>query len=298
MSMLRFAPALLALLPLPALAQTALPPAVRAMVEAAAKGGDAAKIDAVVAIAKETNPESGEEIDAIVKQYADAREAQRVEELKTAGFFDKWAGRIDFGGSVSTGTVNNSNLAMGIALKREGLSWNHQAGFSADIQKAEGATIQNRLYGTWQSDWKLTDRFYLLGRFEYEKNFNAGIDRRFVETIGAGYRMVLPPPISWDLEAGPAFRQTRFLDGSSENAVAFRGASRFAWAISDNTNLSNDTFIFIESASSIQNTLAISTSLWRGISAGVSFTYLWEEEPLPGLQSSSTITRFTLGYSF
>lgn len=298
MRCLRIVPALVAVLPVPALAQSALPPTVRAMVEAAANSGDAAKIDAVVAVAKETNPESAAEIDAIVKQIADAREAARVEELKTARFLDNWKGRIDFGGSVSTGSVNNSNIALGLAVRREGLSWNHEAGFSADIQKAEGLTIQNRLYGTWQSDWKLTDRFYLLGRFEYEKNFNAGIDRRFVESIGAGYRVILPAPLSWDVEAGPAFRQTRFIDGSSDNTIAFRAASRVGWDIRENTRLTNDTFIFIESASSVQNTLAISTTLWKALSAGVSFTYLWEEAPLPGLESTSTITRFTIGYSF
>lgn len=268
------------------------------MVEAAADSGDAAKIDAVVAVAKQTNPEAAAEIDAIVKQYADAREAKRVEELKTAGFFEKWAGRVDFGGSIATGNSDTRNLAMGIAVARDGLSWRHAAGFSADIQKASGITVQNRLYGTWQSDWKLTERFYALGRFEYEKNFDAGIDRRFVEAIGVGYRIVLPDPISWDLEAGPALRQTKFADGSNENTVAFRGASRFGWDISGNTRLTNDTSIFIENSSSVQNTLAISTTLWKALSAGISFTYLWEQDPLPGLESSSTITRFTLGYGF
>jgi putative salt-induced outer membrane protein YdiY len=104
--------------------------------------------------------------------------------------------------------------------------------------------------------------------------------------------------MTWDLEAGPAARQTRFDDGRNENSLAFRGASRFGWDISEATRFTNDTFLFVETASSINNTAAISTTLFENFVAGLSFTYLWEEEPAPGLKSSSTITRFTLGYAF
>ncbi|MCS6986509.1 MAG: DUF481 domain-containing protein [Sphingomonadaceae bacterium] len=295
--LLRASLALVAAMAAPVGAQS-LDPAVRAMVEAAARSGDPARIEAVVAVAKETNPRATAEIDAIVKAIADDRAARREAEIRAAGPFDLWKGRIDAGGALQTGNTDTRNLSLAVGAERDGLKWRHRAGFSADVQAVDGRTDQSRLYGTWQSDWRLDDRLYALGRFEYERNLDAGIRRRFVETVGIGWRAIRPAPFTWDLEAGPALRQTKFEDGRNENALAFRAASRFAWDVARATRLTNDTFLFVEEASSLQNTLALSPRLFGALSAGVSFTVLWEEEPAPGLASTSTITRLTLGYAF
>lgn len=296
---MRFAsfPALL-LLASPLAAQAPLPASVRAMVERAAESGDKAKIDAVAAVAKETHPESAAEIDRILAEIAARREAERVAALRTAGVLDNWAGRVDFGGSILTGNEDTRNLALGLNLVREGLKWRHRLEASADVQKSSGTTDQERILAAWQSDWTLSDALYVYGRFGYERNFDAGIARRFVESAGLGWRALRRERLTWDLEGGPALQQTRYFDGACDDSFAFRGASRFGWALAPETRLTNDTFLLVTTANSVNNTLALSTTLAKALSAGVSFTVLWEEEPAPGLQSTSTVTRFTLGYGF
>ncbi len=296
--MRRVALSTLVLLAAPLEAQVPLPQPVRAMVERAAESGDAAKIEAVVAVAKETNPESAAEIDAIVAAIAERREAARVESLKTAGFLDNWKGRLDLGGSIQTGNADTKNLALGLDLVRDGLRWRHRLEAAADMQRSNGMTDQERILAAWQSDWRLSDALYLYGRFGYERNFDAGIARRFIESAGVGWRVLRRETMSWDLEGGPALQQTRYFDGSSENGFAFRGASRFAWEFAPGTRLTNDSFLLVAEASTVNNTLAVSTTLWKALSAGVSFTVQWEEEPALGLRSTSTVTRFTLGYGF
>ena len=69
------------LLAMPAAAQSTLSPAVRQMVEAAASSGDKAKIDAVVAVAKETNKGSEAEIDKIVADISAAKAAEREQQF-------------------------------------------------------------------------------------------------------------------------------------------------------------------------------------------------------------------------
>lgn len=279
-------------------AQAQLPAPVRAMVERAAESGDKAKIDAVVAVAKETNPEAAGEIDDIVAEIAARREAERVAALRTAGILANWAGRVEFGGSVQTGNADTRNLALGLNLVRDGLRWRHRLEASADMQRSNGLTDQERILAAWQSDWRLSDPLYVYGRFGYERNFDAGIARRFVESAGLGWRAIRRPAVSWDLEGGPALQQTRYVDGSSDASFAFRGASRFGWEFAPGTRLTNDSFLLVTGASAFTNTIALSTTLWKALSAGLSFTVQWEEEPAPGLQSTSTVTRFTLGYGF
>jgi len=279
----------------PAAAQ--LPASVKAMVEAAARTGDQAKIDAVVGIAKDTNKGSEAEIDALVAAVAAERAATREAELKQAGFFDNWSGSGQLGASVSTGNSDSKTLAAGLALEKDGLRFRHKLDALIDIQEDNGVKSQERILAGYQLDWKLSERAYLWGRFEYEKNGQAGIRRRFSESAGLGYRVIDGERVKWDVEAGPALRQTLFED-YSDNSFAFRGGSRFLWKLTESTDFTNDTTFFVESAGSVNNTTALTAKLFGSLSARIAFNLAWEEEPPQGLEQLDTTTRFTLVYDF
>jgi putative salt-induced outer membrane protein len=280
----------------PGLAQ-ALPEPVRKMVEAAAKTGDKAKIDPVVAIAKETNPGAAGEIDRIVADIAKEQAAAREARLAQAGFFDNWTGSGQLGAAITTGNSEVKSLTVGINLERNGLNWRHRADALVDIVDNSSGSDQQRILAGYQVDYKFSERAYAWGRFEYEKNREAGINRRFAQSAGLGYRVILPAPVSWDVEAGPALRQTRLVTGT-ENSFAVRGASRFLWAMSDTTSFTNDTAVFFDSSASINNLTALTTKMFGALSARLSFNLAWEESPPPGLESLDTTSRITLVYTF
>lgn len=280
----------------PALAAD-LPAPVRSMLESAARSGDQAKIDAVVAVAKETNPESIAEIDALVSGIAAELAAKREADLQQAGFFENWSGSGQLGASVSTGNSETKSFTAGLVMQRDGINWRHRADFLADIVDNDGGADQERILAGYQIDYKFSNRMYVLGRFEYERNREAGIKRRFAESIGLGWRAVDSERVKWDLEGGPALRQTAF-ETFDENSFAFRGASRFAWALSDSTAFTNDTAFFLESAASINNTTALTAKVFGALSARLSLNLAWEEEPPLGLEKLDTTTRVTLVYDF
>ncbi|TPE59525.1 DUF481 domain-containing protein [Sandaracinobacter neustonicus] len=296
---MRFIPAaiVLAALATPAMAQSSLPPAVRQMVEAAANTGDQAKIDAVVAIAKETNPGAGAEIDKIVADIGATKAAEREAKLASAGFFEGWKGSGQLGGSISTGNSETKSLTAGLNLERDGLNWRHRADLLVDIVDNDTGTDQQRILAGYQIDYKFSERLYAWGRFEYERNREAGINRRFAESAGLGWRAIDGERVKWDLEAGPALRQTRFIT-YSENTFAGRGASRFLWNWSDTTVFTNDTAIFFANSASINNTTALTSKLFGAVSTRLSFNLAWEEEPPLGLEKLDTTTRITLVYDF
>jgi putative salt-induced outer membrane protein len=281
----------------PSVAQGALPDSVRQMVEAAAKSGDKAKIDAVVAIAKETNKGADAEIDKIVADIAAAQAAEREAKLATAGFFENWTGSGQLGAAITTGNVEQKSFTAGLDMKRDGLNWRHRANALFDILDTDAGNDQQRILAGYQIDYKFSERFYAWGRFEYEKNREAGIKRRFAESAGLGWRAVAAERVTWDLEAGPALRQTLFIDGE-DNTFAVRGASRFLWQISDTSAFTNDTFVFWDDAGSVQNTAALTSKLFGALSARLSFNLAWEEQPPLGLESLDTTSRVTLVYNF
>lgn len=280
-----------------ATAQSALPDPVRRMVEAAARSGDQARIDAVVAVAKETNAAAAGEIDALVAQIAAERAAAQQAKLREAGFFEGWTGSGQIGASISTGNSDTKSLTTGIALSREGIRWRHRADALADIVDTDTGSNQERILAGYQIDYRLSERVYAWGRFEYERNREAGIRRRFAESAGLGWRVLVPGRVGWELEAGPALRQTRFIDGS-DNSFAVRGASRFSFKLSDSAAFTNDTAVFWDSAGSITNTAALTARISGALSARFGFNLAWEESPPAGLESLDTTTRITLVTNF
>ena len=267
------------------------------MVEAAARGGNQAKIDAVAAVARETNPESAAEIDGILARFAAERAAEREAKLREAGLFDNWSGLGQLGGALATGNSRTKSLSAGINLERKGLFWRHRLNALLDLVDSDGGVDQERILGGYQIDYQHSERTYVWARVEYERNQQAGINRRFAESAGIGWRAILPPPFGWDLEAGPAVRQTRYLN-YSENRIAGRAASRFRWNLSDNTAFTNDTAVFWDKAGSLANTAALTSKLIGALSAQLSYNIAWEESPPAGRKSLDTISRASLVYDF
>ena len=280
----------------PAIAQS-LPEPVRAMVEAAAQTGDKTKIDAVVAIAKQTNKGAEAEIDGIVAAHAATRLAAREAALKEAGYFDNWKGRGQLGAAISTGNADVRSLTVGLNLQREGLDWRHRLDAAFDITDNRTGTDQQRILTGYQLDYKISDRAYSWARLEYERNREAGIKRRFAESAGLGWRALMGGPVRWELEAGPALRQTKFV-GYDENTVAGRGASRFAWKLSGATEFTSDTAVFFAGAATVNTTAALTSKMFGKVGMRLSYNLAWEEEPPEGLKSLDTTSRVTLVYDF
>lgn len=280
----------------PAAAQT-LPEPVRAMVEAAALTGDKAKIDAVVAIAKQTNKGAEAEIDEIVSAHATSRQAAREAKLREASYFENWKGRGQLGAAISTGNSDVRSLTVGLNLQREGLDWRHRLDAAFDITDNRTGTDQQRILTGYQLDYKISDRAYSWARLEYERNREAGIKRRFAESAGLGWRALRGRAVKWELEAGPALRQTKFVD-YDENTVAGRGASRFAWKLSGATEFTSDTAVFFAGAATVNTTAALTSRMFGAVGMRISYNLAWEEEPPEGLKSLDTTSRVTLVYDF
>lgn len=279
-----------------------LPDPVVRMLEAALKdaaAADDAGLAAVVKAARATNPNSTAEIDAMVKQWADAQAAAREQTIKTAGFFDLWGGRGQLGGFISTGNSDTRGIAAGINLERDGLQWRHKVDAIVDYQEDDGQATTERYLVGWQTDYKFSARFYVLGLVQWERDTFAGFDNRFSESIGLGYTAIDRDDLKLDFEAGPALRQIEYIDGTDENSLAFRGAANLLWKISPTVTFTQGATMFLESNNSTFTGLStFNVKLIDALSAQLSFDVRYETDPLFGLDKTDTLTRLTLAYDF
>ena len=56
----------------------------------------------------------------------------------------------------------------------------------------------------------------------WERDRFTGFSSRFTQAIGLGYRVVDTPNLTIAVDGGPALRQTRFINGITDNSVAAR----------------------------------------------------------------------------
>ncbi len=298
--------ALLAALAAPAVAAAdPIPAGVASMIEAAAK--DPAKLKVVADIAKQTNPASAAEIDARVAEINAAAEAARIEKLSSQTFLEGWTGQGEAGGFVSTGNAEESGLALGLGLKKESLKWRHRVDAIADYRETEGVKTKERYFAGYEGNYKITDRLYAVGALSWEKDVFAGIDRRFAESLGVGYRVIDQKTLHLDVDASVAARQTEYVRPQvsipekdySESTIGGRLGGRLVWDINENTSLSEVAVAYIDSRSNtLESTTALTTRLSGSLAARLSFNIRNESDPPVGREQTDTTTRASLVYSF
>lgn len=276
-----------------------VPDKVADMIKAAVDDGDPAELAATVKVAKKTNPRSSREIDALVGKLQAEAAARHRAELEQKGFFEGWTGEGQAGFSNSMGNTHNTNVALGLNFSRLGLKWDHILNATADYQRQNGVENQSRYFAGDNSHYKFNDRFYAYGLLSWEDARFSGYNSRFTEGLGLGYVILQKPDMTLSVEAGPALRQTHYITGLSKNGFAGRVSANYSWTILPDLNFTEVVSFYGESG---DNTLTSDTGLTAhvigALSARLSYHVNYESHPPMNLETTDTITRLTLVYSF
>lgn len=284
------------LLATPAMAEP-IPPAVAAMIDAAAANPDHLRV--VGEIAKKTNPASAAEIDAKLAAIRTAAAKAREEKLAAQGLFEGWTGNGDFGGFVSSGNTENRGLAVGINLSKETRRWKHGVRGQVDYQQDLGVTSRERFFAGYEGNWKFSPRGFAVLVLNYERDRFTGFNSRFSQALGLGYRLVDTPGLTVAFDGGPALRQTLFTTGAQENVLAARAAVNAKWVMTRNLTLSQTATYYADNVNSSLLALSQLTARLNGrLSARLSVQLNNESNPPAGRENTDTVTRATLVYNF
>ena len=304
----------LALTPSAALAE--LPEPVRAMIEAAISNGDPEAVKTVADIALQTNPEDAAEIDAIVAAFnaEQARlareEAEAAEQaIRTARLFDNWSGKGELGGFRATGNSSNSGVTATLALKRTGIDWSHKLRGRVDYQRNNGVTSREQYSFVYEPNYKLSDRVFVYGLAQYERDRFQGFSGRYAVSGGIGYQIIDESNLQLSAKAGPAYRVTEFVTGETESRIAGLFGVDFDWDITDRLTLTHDTNAVAEtggSATVIVDSSNTSLDLVTGLNAKISdkltarlsYAIEYDTNPPIGSVGTDTLSRATLIYGF
>ncbi len=297
-------------------AHAQLPDPVRAMIDAAIESGDADKVEAVVEVAKATNPDDVAEIDAMFGAFqseqaemAAAEAAAEEQAIRQAGLFDNWSGEGQIGFFQSSGNTDSMGLTAQIELNRKGIDWEHRFRAAADFRRNNGATDREQFLALYEPRYQINDRLFAYALGQYERDRFQGFSGRYSFSGGLGYRVIDNEGLSLAVKAGPAWRKTEFVNGTSESNIAALAGLDFDWRISDRIKLTQDTNAVADaggSAVAIVDSNNVTLNLVTGLegkisdslTARLSYTYEYDSNPPVGAVSTDTLTRFTLVYGF
>lgn len=284
-------------------AAAAMPPAVEAMVREAARGGDDATLNAVMRVAKATNPDDADEIQElgsseIAKVKAQAAKA-REERLAAQGMLDGWSGQGQAGAGFSSGNTRETSVVIGLNIAKEGRFIRHKFTGLVDYLRSNGITARQKYALGYSANYALRDGMSLVGTLGWEQDKFAGYARRFTESLGLGYRALNKGGMTLDLEAAPALRQTLFVGGGSEEDFAARFSLAYRWQINPGMQFTqNASALTGDENTTINATSALTAKLSGKLSGRLSFNVQKETDPPIGRQSTDTSTRATLVFDF
>ena len=233
-------------------------------------------------------------------------------------FTSGWNGEASIAGSKTTGNTDTTDIGVGLKLQKETNQWRHNLYGTVDFGENDNETNKQRFTAGYKLDRNLTDKLYTWGNIDYfNDDFGAFENGLFIGT-GLGYKLFKPDPTGWDLEAGLGYRsqspqrpdvpdditQADFdlLDADGDfdrtNELALRGASFFKHQLNDNVGVYNDSEIIYSSSDTyLWNEAGIKASLFGNLSALASFRVDYHSDPLPGIDSTDTITRVGVVYT-
>lgn len=316
MKMLRLLLPVLALALVPGAAYAELPAAARTMIENAIATGDAAKVDAVISVARSSFPDDAAEIDALESGWKTAKaerdaaaEEARLAKIENAGMFELWKGEGELGGFQSSGNTDSVGVAASLKLKREGIDWSHRLQGRVDYQRQNGTTSREQYLFSYEPRWQFNDRMFVYGLAQFESDKIQGFSGRYAASGGVGYKLVDSGDLSLSVKAGPAYRVTKYTDGRTESRIAALAGLDFDWKIFERLTFSQDANALAETGGEAQlivdgsNTSLTFVSgldfkVTNRLRSRLSYQLDYDSNPPVGKVSTDTLTRATLIYGF
>lgn len=165
--------------------------------------------------------------------------AAAPEETKT-----KWESSAGLAFAAATGntenllfTANASTQRLGERNEwRFGISGGYGESRAANDPDAEMERNTEFIRGFGQYDRLLSDRWYALGRVEYQYDGIADVDYRIPISLGAGYYFFRNEKIKLSADAGPGYVFEK-LGGVTDEYATLRFGQQFEWRISEGARL-------------------------------------------------------------
>ena len=179
----------------------------------------------------------------------------------------------------------------------------YTAGGELNSTRDKGVRTENNALGFLKYDHFLSERLFLYGNGQFEKDKFQDLDLRSVYGLGSGYQFIETPIENLYFEAGINYVTEDYMSLPDKNYTSGR------WAVSYDKFFYNKIFQFFhfheglgsfEEADDmfIKSKTGIRIPIFTNLNASLQYNFDWDNTPSPGRKKSDRALMFTLGYFF
>lgn len=210
-----------------------------------------------------------------------------------------FSGKAGLGFLATSGNSDNESLNVNVDMWWNYAPWSHSLSGTAIKASASGETTAEALGASWQTKYALTERSYVFGLLNWDKDEFSAYEQQTRETVGYGRTLLDRTNHVLNAEVGIGARQADLRDGTSQNdSIAYLGGD-YRWAISETSEFVQT--LSIEHGSDntyLEATSSLSAKMRDNLALTLSFTVKNNSDVLPGTEKTDTFTAVALTYDF
>jgi putative salt-induced outer membrane protein len=207
-----------------------------------------------------------------------------------------------FGLLATTGNSSTQSLALGGEFAyRPGL-WIHSGKIAFAQNEDEGTLKARSLAGNYRASRTLNPRLSAYGQYGYLRDIFAGIEHRHTVEGGLSYLAVDRAPHRLRLDGALGYEREIRRDAEDEGSAVAIGGLAYRWKFSETSEFNEEARVIAPLADldgwKLEQVASLTAALTSILALRVANTIRYSHEPVPGFESTDTITSVALVMKF
>jgi len=198
----------------------------------------------------------------------------------------------------TTGNASTSTLGLGGEIIARPAPWMYRAKFAFAETSDHDELKARSTVALLRADRILAPRLSVFGQYDYLRDIFAAIEDRQTVQGGLAFRVVDTAPHRLVLDAGVGYEHEGRLNAADSNSAVAESGLAYRWAISPTSELVEEFRASLPFAYTarwkIDQSIALTAAINNLFSLKVSNTVRFVNEPVPGFESTDTISTVAL----
>lgn len=251
-------------------------------------------------VAPAANPDATTNSDQ-VRQTEEAKPPATKDEREVGVY--KWSGRASLGGTLETGNNEASNVVADIEAKVRDKNNRFKLGAEANYGTEDGERTDNDQQAYGEYDRFITEKWFIGGRQDFERDEFEELDLRSKTGAFAGYQFYEQDDLNLSVKSGPTYIYEKFENGDTESDIAL------GWLLDYDQKFMDDKLQLFHNheiqtpfadtgAFLFESATGARVPIGEKLDASAQIDFDWDNDPAEGVQEDDTTYSLKLGYGW
>ncbi len=210
-----------------------------------------------------------------------------------------WSGKIGLGYLAASGNVDNEALNAEAGVNWDGERWHHGLSGKAIGRTESKKTTAESYKAAYDAKFDMTERTYLFGLIDYNKDRFSSYTQQIFEVAGVGHRLIMTEKHKLNIELGGGLTQNDLADGSSQDEGTARASGDYTWQISENASFMQKLAVNWSSSNTYTESVSeLRAGIIGNVGLALSYTIKNNSSVVPGTKKTDTWTAINIDYKF